>query len=275
MFPLLSLSPRWRRWSGRHRYRLYGAACAFGPARPGSGLAAGLFDHEPVGYVPLPLGAGSVSGALFHLLVHAFCSVVHGRRLTNFAAGEQQLAYSRAWPAVIRCCCGCCWPAAPGLAGVPLTSGFFSKDAILMATLTTGGSYYTILGGLGLLAALLTALYSFRLLYVRCGNRQPNAVDHALPLGMLWPLWPLTLLGLGGGMLNLPPLWGGHLGLQNYLDPAGVNHHPQLSTELIMGATAALLVLAAWLWSRYRYWRTAGGQPLAAGWRTFSSGWRC
>ncbi len=130
-----------------------------------------------------------------------------------------------------------------------------------MATFTTGGRYYQLLGGMGLLAALLTALYSFRLLYVLCGPHQPATSSHKLPISMLWPLLPLALLGLGGGLLNLPPMWGGSLRLQHLLEPVSVILHPHLSAEFIMAATAALLVLTAWLWSRYRYWRSPALRP--------------
>jgi NADH-quinone oxidoreductase subunit L len=192
------------------------------------------------------------------LLVHAFFKALlfmTAGCVIHLAGGEQKLAYlqgiARRQPLLL-------WPLLAGglcLAGVPLTGGFFSKDAILMATFTAGGQYYQVLGGLGLLAALLTALYSFRLLYVLCGNRQPTTISHKLPTSMLWPLLPLALLGLGGGLLNLPPMWGGSLRLQHLLETVDATLHPHLSAELIMAATAALLVFTAWLWSRYRYWR--------------------
>src|SRR5205085_5795884 len=51
------------------------------------------------------------------------------------------------------------------LAGFPLTSGFFSKDAILLSAWSAGG-VGKALAGLGLLTALLTAFYSFRLIFV-------------------------------------------------------------------------------------------------------------
>jgi len=54
--------------------------------------------------------------------------------------------------------------AAAALAGVPLTAGFWSKDEILGQTFNQGGGYY-IIYGLGLFAALLTAFYSFRMIF--------------------------------------------------------------------------------------------------------------
>lgn len=264
LFPLLSLSPTALAAVATVGAvtALYGAACALAQRDLKRLLAYSTMSQ--VGYMFLAVGAGTVSGALFHLLVHAFFKALlfmAAGGVIHLAAGEQQLAYlrgaARRHPLLL-------WPLLAGglcLAGMPLTGGFFSKDAILLATFGAGGSYFALLGGLGLLAALLTALYSFRLLYVLCGSRQPAAFDHHLPNGMLWPLLPLALLGLGGGLLNLPPLWGGHLRLQYFLDPAGAELHPHLHSELIMAATATLLVLAAWLWSRYRYWRTPALHP--------------
>jgi NADH-quinone oxidoreductase subunit L len=241
---------------------LYGAACALAQRDLKRLLAYSTMSQ--VGYMFLAVGAGTVSGALFHLLVHAFFKALlfmAAGCVIHLADGEQQLAYlqgvARRQPLLF-------WPLLAGglcLAGVPLTGGFFSKDAILMATFTAGGQYFQVLGGLGLLAALLTALYSFRLLYVLCGRRQPAPISHKLPISMLWPLLPLALLGLGGGLLNLPPMWGGNLRLQQLLETIDVNLHPHLSAELVMAATATLLVLTAWLWSRHRYWRGPALRP--------------
>jgi len=264
LFPLLSLSPVALAVVATvgTLTALYGAACALAQRDLKRLLAYSTMSQ--VGYMFLAVGAGTVSGALFHLLTHAFFKALlfmAAGCAIHIASGEQQLAYlrgvARRHPLLF-------WTLLAGglcLAGAPLTSGFFSKDAILLATFNAGGPYYTVLGFLGLLAALLTALYSFRLLYALCGNRQPTVVDHELPFGMLWPLLPLALLGLGGGLLNLPPLWGGNLFLQHLLEPAGAQIHPHLHTELVMGATATLLVLAAWLWSRYSYWRTTMVRP--------------
>ncbi len=233
---------------------LYGAACALAQQDLKRLLAYSTMSQ--VGYMFLAVGAGTVSGALFHLLVHAFFKALlfmAAGCVIHLAEGEQKLAYlqgvAQRHPLLL-------WPLLAGglcLAGVPLTGGFFSKDAILMATFMAGGQYYQILGGLALMAALLTALYSFRLLYVLCGSRQPVAISHTLPISLLWPLLPLALLGLGGGLLNLPPMWGGNLHLQHLLGAIDAGVHPHLSSELILAATAALLVLTAWLWSRYRY----------------------
>jgi NADH-quinone oxidoreductase subunit L len=240
---------------------LYGAACALAQRDLKRLLAYSTMSQ--VGYMFLAVGAGSVSGALFHLLVHAFFKALlfmAAGCVIHLAGGEQQLAYlrgvARRQPLLL-------WPLLAGglcLAGVPLTGGFFSKDAILMATFSAGGQYYQLLGGIGLLAALLTALYSFRLLYVLCGPHQPATSSHKLPISMLWPLLPLALLGLGGGLFNLPPMWGGSMRLQLLLETVNV-HHPHLSAEFIMAATAAFLVLTAWLWCRYRYWRSPALRP--------------
>lgn len=241
---------------------LYGAACALAQRDLKRLLAYSTMSQ--VGYMFLAVGAGTVSGALFHLLVHAFFKALlfmAAGCVIHLAAGEQKLAYlqgvARRHPLLL-------WPLLAGglcLAGVPLTGGFFSKDAILMATFMAGGQYYQFLGGVGLLAALLTALYSFRLLYVLCGKRQPAAISHTLPISMLWPLLPLALLGLGGGLLNLPPMWGGNLRLQHLLETLDASLHHHLSAELILAATATLLVLTAWLWSRYRYWQRPALRP--------------
>ncbi len=235
---------------------LYGAACALAQRDLKRLLAYSTMSQ--VGYMFLAVGAATVSGALFHLLVHAFFKALlflAAGCVIHLAGGEQQLDYLRGlgrrhpllfWSLLVGGLC---------LAGAPLTSGFFSKDAILLATFSQGSFHYRVLGILGLTAALLTALYSFRLLYVLCGARHPVANEHKISADMLWPLLPLALLGLGGGLLNLPPLWGGRLPLQQSLEPFAPTGHPDLGLELAISATASLLVLGAWLWSRHRYWR--------------------
>jgi NADH-quinone oxidoreductase subunit L len=240
---------------------LYGALCALAQRDVKRLLAYSTMSQ--VGYMFLAIGAGTVSGAMFHLLVHAFFKALlfmAAGCVIHLAGGEQQLAYlrgaARRYPLLF-------WTLLAGglcLAGVPLTGGFFSKDAILLATFSAGGAYYAVLGGLGLLAALLTALYSFRLLFVLCGSRQPVAIAHDLPLNMLWPLLPLALLGLLGGLLNLPTLWGGSQRLQRFIESVSNSHHHP-NSELLMTATATLLVLAAWLWNRYRHGQTATVRP--------------
>lgn len=94
------------------------------------------------------------------------------------------------------------------LAGFPLTAGFFSKDELLVSAWSSGtlGQVLTVLG---LLTALMTAFYSFRLVFVTFWG--PSHVDHhhaahvhEPPLDMTVPLIVLAALSIVTGYLGIP-----------------------------------------------------------------------
>lgn len=234
---------------------LYAASCALAQRELKRLLAYSTMSQ--VGLMFLAVGAGTVSGAMFHLLTHAFFKALlfmAAGAIIHLTAGEQNLfrlgGLARRAPMVF-------WLLLAGvvcLAGVPLTGGFFSKESLLLASFAQGTLLFQLLGVLGLLTALLTAMYSFRLLYlVSAGHAKEQPSDH-LPATMVWPLWPLALLGLAGGLLNLPEAWGGNRLLEQFLAIQGemaieVGH----GLELALGLSAVALTLAGWLWAHWRY----------------------
>ncbi len=132
-----------------------------------------IFAYSTVsqlGYMFLGLGVATSFGAVFHLFTHAFfkallflgCgAVMHGfagqldlRRLSGLRRvnGWQIVT----WTMLIGCL---------ALAGFPLTSGFFSKDAILAQAFLAHGPGFAALGFLGLLTAGMTAYYTFRVFF--------------------------------------------------------------------------------------------------------------
>ena len=127
-----------------------------------------------VGYMFLAVGAGDIVGGLFHLVSHAFF-----KALLFLAAGIviQALAEEhnifrmgnlrRRLPAVY-------WLfliGAVSLSAFPLLGGFFSKDRILLATFINPDNTYKIFWILGLVAAFLTPLYTFRVFFVAFPER--------------------------------------------------------------------------------------------------------
>src|SRR5205814_1532287 len=122
-----------------------------------------------IGYMFLALGVGAWSAAMFHFMTHAFfkallflgagavsLSLHHEHNIFKMGGLRRQLPITF-WTFLI---------GAASLAALPLvTAGFYSKDLILAEAWTSPqGSFWLWLGGL--VGALLTAIYTFRLVFV-------------------------------------------------------------------------------------------------------------
>jgi NADH-quinone oxidoreductase subunit L len=242
---------------------LYGALCALGQREIKRVLAYSTMSQG--GYMFMAVGAGTVSGAMFHLFTHAFFKallflgagcIIHlaGERNDihemGGLAGKDKIVF---WSFVA---------GALSLAGAPLTAGYFSKDGILVADLAMEGTFYQGVLFLGAVTALLTAFYTFRLLYLVFAGR-PRA-DHGelhghLPAVMRWSLPPLALVGIFGGIINLPPLYGGTESLRTLLGPlAGYHHEISHTVELVVSVMATMLFLAGWYLAHRTYYRYSG-----------------
>src|SRR3954469_25533823 len=116
-----------------------------------------------LGYMFLAMGVGAFAGGIFHLYTHAFFKALlflGSGAVIHALHGEQDIRHMgglrRELPITF-------WTFLVGtlaIAGFPLLSGFFSKDEILWKTYASG---HTVLWGLGLFTAFLTATYMFRL----------------------------------------------------------------------------------------------------------------
>ena len=237
----------------------YGATCALAERDLKRILAYSTISQ--IGYMLLGVGSGAITAATFHLIIHAFfkallflgagCIITAMRHEQDiFRMGNLR----RDLPAVF-------WPFLAGalcLAGLPPTGGFFSKDSILTAVWAKGGMYYGLLYALGMLTVFLTAFYTFRMLIIVFGERptistRRSKETHALaplPAVMTVILIPLAVLGLAGGLFNLPAYLGTGLlhGFLASLDAAGESISP--ATGLVLQAVAAVVGLsgmaAAW-----------------------------
>ena len=134
------------------------------------------------------------------------------------------------------------------ISGVPFLSGFFSKDAILTAAFAGG---HHVLYGLGLMGAVLTAFYMFRLVYLAFYGEprfepERSAHIHESPPAMTVPLVVLAVLSVAAGYIGLPVFFGERADrFGRFLEPvlAPPAHHLSLTTEavLVLAATAAAL----------------------------------
>ncbi len=174
-----------------------------------------------LGYMFLAAGVGAYSLAMFHLMTHAFFkallflsagSVIHGLH------GEQDIRNMGGLKTAMPITCGVFLIGTLTLAGFPLTSGFFSKEAIIMS------AYHAPMGNflfwsLAVLTAGLTAFYSFRIFfYAFLGNsRNPQVKAHESPPIMLAPLAVLAFFSLVMGLAGpavmhfLAPVFGGQI----------------------------------------------------------------
>jgi NADH-quinone oxidoreductase subunit L len=267
----------------------YGATCAMVERDLKRILAYSTISQ--IGYMMLAVGCGAITAATFHLIVHAFFKALLflGAGCIITALHHQQDIFrmgglGRRLPGVF-------WPFLAGalcLAGVPPTGGFFSKDSILAAVWAKGGMFYGTLYLVGMVTVFLTALYTFRMLFLVFGDRlaavpanpQPPAPLQRLPGVMTLILIPLALLGLAGGIFNLPAYLGDGL-LQSFLAPLkGGGEHLAHGTELALQGAASLTALAgmtvAWLY--YGRQRRAGriaraGQPPSGVTAFLQAGW--
>ena len=213
-----------------------------------------------IGYMIMAVGLGSYDSGMFHFLTHAFF-----KALLFMAAGgvihalsdEQSLdrmgglrRYLRPIYAVFAI--GCL-----AIAGIPGFAGFFSKDEILAHALAHG-TYGLVLYIVASVAAFLTSVYMFRLLFRTFNGEEPEGGYEHAPHGpgkaMMIPLYILAGLSIVGGWIQVP--FGWHL-LSDWLDPVFADSlldpvmptHAQEATSVIVSSIAALLgVAVAWAW---------------------------
>ncbi|HWK02074.1 MAG TPA: NADH-quinone oxidoreductase subunit L [Puia sp.] len=208
-----------------------------------------------LGYMFLGLGAGAYTGAVFHVMTHAFfkallflCagSVIHAM------GGEQDIRKMgglRRYMTVthLTFLIGCI-----AIAGIPPFSGFFSKDEILAAAYSKSPVYYII----GVFTALLTAFYMFRLYATTFMGQFRGTIDydrvpsgiggrdeghersshhlHESPSAMTIPLIVLALLAATAGFLGIPEIFAPHAHwLEHFLEPvfAGSEHLPAVMAK--------------------------------------------
>ena len=177
-----------------------------------------------LGYMFLGLGVGAYTGAVFHVMTHAFFkallflgagSVIHAM------SGEQDMRKMGGLKkhmgiTQVTFLLGCL-----AIAGMPPFSGFFSKDEILGAVFVKN----PLLWGMGVLGAVMTAFYMFRLYAMTfLGKFRGTALQenhlHESPMAITIPLIILAVLAVAGGWIGIPEIFvhGGHR-LEEFLAP--------------------------------------------------------
>ena len=226
-----------------------------------------------LGYMFLACGVGAFWVGVFHLYTHAFFkallflgsgSVIHA------VGGEQDMRKMGALKDKIPITYKTMLVGALAIAGIPGLAGFFSKDEILWKTFS---SHHTLLYALGLLTAMLTAFYMFRLIYMTFhgDNRvDPATHVHESPRSMTLPLVVLAAGSILAGWIGTPPVFGpvhdALPSLEHWLAESVVvedaAHHSALLEWGLMALSVALALGAIFLATRK--FRTARyeGEPM-------------
>ena len=136
-----------------------------------------------IGYMFLAAGIGSYGYAMFHLFTHAFFKALlflAAGVIIHHLAGEQDMRKMGGLRNLMPYTHAVFLIGALSLAGIPPLSGFWSKDGIISAALADGGALGYTLFALGLVGALLTGAYTFRLYYlVFHGEPSELVLEHA------------------------------------------------------------------------------------------------
>ena len=162
-----------------------------------------------LGYMVFACGVGAYGAAIFHLMTHAFfkaCLFLCSGSVIHAMHEEQDMRKMGGLRAMLPITYITMLISTLAIAGIPPFSGFFSKDAILWAAVDAGQSGLWLLGAA---AALLTAFYMFRLMYMTfSGESRADAETqkkiHESPPVMTIPLVVLAALALLGGLIGLP-----------------------------------------------------------------------
>lgn len=224
-----------------------------------------------LGYMFLGLGVGAYTGAVFHVMTHAFFkallflgagSVIHAmggeQDMRNMGGLKKYMNITH-----ITFLLGCL-----AIAGIPPFSGFFSKDELLAGAFEKN----PLLWGIGLLGALMTAFYMFRLYAMTFlgkfrGTPEQEHHLHESPAAITFPLIILAILAVIGGWIGIPEIFlhGGHR-LEAFLEPVfaqsnaiAEKHVLNHSTEyLLMGiSVVAVVIVLVYAWNKFSKYQKA------------------
>ncbi|MDC0441743.1 NADH-quinone oxidoreductase subunit L, partial [Candidatus Pelagibacter ubique] len=193
-----------------------------------------------LGYMFFAAGVGAYNVAMFHLFTHAFFkallflgsgSVIHSFKdeqdINQMGGVYKKLPYTYIFMII----------GTLALTGFPFLSGFYSKDAIIEFAYLKGNTTGYYAAGIGILTAVLTSIYSWRLIFKTFhgdyNNKKININEmHDSPLVMLLPLFILAIGAIFAGFLFKDlfidnsggnSFWGDSI---KFLNPLSTEHPP-------------------------------------------------
>jgi NADH-quinone oxidoreductase subunit L len=209
-----------------------------------------------LGYMFLAMGVGAYSAGIFHLYTHAFFKALlflGSGAVIHALAGEQDLRRMGGLKQDLPITYWTFLIGALAISGVPLLSGFFSKDEILFRTFTSG---HMLLWVVGMLTSLLTAIYMFRIVFLAFhGHRAEHDASshdapthlHDAPPAMALALIVLAVGAAVAGYVGLPAVLGGSDWFARFLEPsfAGTVVHEISGSTQIEGILMVVSTLVA------------------------------
>ncbi len=193
-----------------------------------------------IGYMFLALGVGAWSSAIFHLMTHAFFKALlfltagsiilamhHEQDIFKMGGLRKDLPWSHALFLI----------GTLGLVAFPGFSGFFSKEEILASALENhDGGFILFLAGM--LGAVMTYLYSFRLYFLVFYGKKTHDGHEVMGLHLQGPLVLLAVGAIFSGLIHIP--------VEEVFPHIEEEHHPSVMAQAAMILLPMLGFVAAW-----------------------------
>lgn len=240
-----------------------------------------------LGYMFVALGVGAWPMAMFHFMTHAFFKAqlflgagaishcLHHTYDMDKMGGLRTRLPGVFWTFMA---------GASALAALPLvTAGFYSKDAILWKAFIAGGG--NILFWIaGLAGAFITALYTFRMIFLTFFGAAKTEPDKKPRAPIMIALTVLAFLSIVGGFVETPYTLGGFHAFSDFLSPvfaygegAAYGEHPPILLEAIVQLIAVAITLAGVWLAWFLYLRTPSEpKPVQTNspiWEFWKQGW--
>jgi len=214
-----------------------------------------------IGYMFLGAGVGAYGYAIFHLMTHAFFKALlfmTAGLVIHHLEGEQDIRKMGGLKSVMPRTHVAFAVGGLALMGIPIFSGFWSKDGIVSAAFSSGDALGYTLAAAGLVGALLTGLYTTRLYFAVWRGAQSDLVkEHAHeghgegPRSMTIPVGVLTVLATIGGLVVIPGVWEPFL---HWIDEtAEPLVQATVAEDYALSAVAVLLALLGFFLARHAF----------------------